>query len=71
MDLERIIDEIQQLEEMFETPDIRPLTTCDVSAANRRHDEALAKSPWFRLWHDFGVCCRSEIPEFRVGKIET
>jgi len=25
MDIERIIDDIQQLEEMFEAPDIRPL----------------------------------------------
>ena len=25
MDVERIIDETQQLHEMFETPDIRPL----------------------------------------------
>lgn len=71
MDVERIIDEIQQLEEMFEAPDIRPLSASDVSAANRRHDEALQKSPWFRLWHDFGLCCRPEAAEFRVGKIET
>ncbi|MGA7925815.1 MAG: hypothetical protein WCA20_07450 [Candidatus Sulfotelmatobacter sp.] len=26
MDIERIIDDIQQLEEMFEAPDIRPLS---------------------------------------------
>ena len=71
MDVERIIDEIQQLEEMFEAPDIRPLSPSDVSAANRRHDEMLAQSPWFRLWHDFGVCCRPGPPEFRTGKIET
>ena len=62
MDIEHIIDEIEQLEEMFEAPDIRPLRPSDVSAANRRHDERLAHSPWFRLWHDFGVCCRREAP---------
>jgi hypothetical protein len=58
MDVERIIDDIEQLEEMFEASDIRPLSASDISAANRRHDEMLARSPWFRLWHDFGVCCR-------------
>jgi hypothetical protein len=29
-------------------------------AANRRHDEMLAHSPWFRLWQQYGVCCRYE-----------
>jgi hypothetical protein len=57
---ERIIDEIEQLLEMFEAPDIRPLGASDISAANRRHDEMLSPSPWFRLWQHFGVCCRSE-----------
>ena len=60
MDVERIIDEIEQLQEMFEAPDIRPLSATDISAANRRHDEMLAHSPWFRLWQHFGVCCRGE-----------
>ena len=46
MDVERIIDEIEQLQEMFEAPDIRPLSASDISAANRTHDEALAHSPW-------------------------
>ena len=62
MDVERIIDDIEQLEEMFEAPDIRPLSASDVSAANRRHDETLANSPWFRIWKDFGICCRPENP---------
>jgi len=62
MDVERIIDDIQQLEEMYEAPDIRPLNASDVSAANRRHDETLANSPWFRLWQDFGICCRPGNP---------
>ena len=60
MDVERIIDDVRQLQEMFEAPDIRPLSASDISAANRRHDEALAYSPWFRLWQHFGVCCRGE-----------
>src|SRR5438270_774829 len=50
MDIERIIDDIQQLEEMLEAPDSRPFNAHDISAANRRHDEALASSPWFRLF---------------------
>jgi len=66
MDLERIIDDIQQLEEMFEAPDIRPFSASDIAAANRRHDEALAYSPWFRLWQHYGVCCRSEAPVIRL-----
>jgi hypothetical protein len=54
MDIERTIDEIEQLQEMFEAPDIRPLSSSDISAANRRHDEMPAHSPWFRLWQQFG-----------------
>lgn len=49
MDVERIIDDIEQLQKMFEAPDIGPLSASDLSAANRRHDEKLAYSPWFRL----------------------
>ena len=60
MDVERIIADIEELQEMFEAPDIRPLSPTRHSAANRRHDEALAHSPWFRLWQQFGVCCRGE-----------
>ena len=71
MDIERIIDEIQQLEEMFEASDIRPLSASDISAANRRHDEMYAKSPWFRLWQDFRVCCLSENPVLRLSKGES
>jgi hypothetical protein len=47
MDIERIIDDIEQLQEMFEAPDIRPLTAGDLAAANRRHDEKLARSLGF------------------------
>jgi hypothetical protein len=44
MDVERIIDEIERLQEMFEARDIRPLSASDRRAANRRHDEMLANS---------------------------
>jgi hypothetical protein len=66
MDVERTIDEIQQLEEMYEAADIRPLKENDISAANRRHDEMLMHSPWFKLWQDFGICCRTEAPVIRL-----
>lgn len=66
MDVERIIDEIQQLEEMFEAADIRPLKETDISAANRRHDETLAHSPWFKLWQHYGICCRPETPVIQL-----
>jgi len=66
MDIERIIDDIQQLEEMLEAPDTRPFNAHDISAANRRHDEALASSPWFRLWQQYGICCRPETPVIRL-----
>jgi hypothetical protein len=62
MDTERTIGEIELLERIFAVPDTRPLNSNDVSAANRRHDEANAHSPWFRLWQRYGICCRSERP---------
>jgi len=71
MDVERIIDEIEQLREMFEAPDTRPLSASDISAANRRHDETLAHSPWFQLWQRYGVCCRTESPVLRLGESES
>jgi hypothetical protein len=60
MDVEQIISEIERLEDIFAVPDTRPLSPSDLSAANRRHDEMLAHSPWFRLWQHYGVCCRHE-----------
>jgi hypothetical protein len=60
MDVEQIISEIERLERIFAVPDTRPLSPSDLSAANRRHDEMLALSPWFRLWQHYGVCCRPE-----------
>lgn len=71
MDVERTIQEIEELEEIFAAPDIRPLTQNDVLAANRRHDQMLANSPWFRLWQAYGVCCRSETPTLRLSETES
>jgi hypothetical protein len=62
MDAEQTIAEIERLERIFAEPDTRPLSASDLSAANRRHDDMLAHSPWFRLWQHFGVCCRAESP---------
>ena len=59
MDTEQTIAEIEWLERTFAVPDTRPLSLSDLSAANRRHDEMLAHSPWFRLWQRYGVCCRT------------
>jgi len=58
MDAEQTIAEIERLERIFAVPDTRPLSASDLAAANRRHDEMLACSPWFRLWRQYGVCCR-------------
>ena len=71
MDVERTIHEIQQLEEMFEAADSRPFSATDIAAANRRYDKILAHSAWFRLWHDFGVCCRPESPLLQAPETET
>jgi hypothetical protein len=53
MDSERTIDEIEWLERIFAVPDTRPLSPSDLSAANRRHDETHAHSPWIRLWQRY------------------
>jgi hypothetical protein len=60
MDAEQTIAEIESLERIFTVPDIRPLSPRDLAAANRRHDEKNAYSPWFRLWQRSGLCCRCE-----------
>jgi hypothetical protein len=60
MDAEQTIAEIERLERIFAVPDARPLSPSDLAAANRRHDEMLSHSPWFRLWQQYGVCCRRE-----------
>ena len=64
------IVEIERLERIFALPDNRPLNASDVAAANRRHDQQQANSPWFRLWQRYGVCCRTESPTLRLGEIE-
>jgi hypothetical protein len=38
MDVERIIDDIEQLQEMFEAPDIRPLSPSQLSGDCREVD---------------------------------
>ncbi|HZS98908.1 MAG TPA: hypothetical protein VFA40_19140 [Terriglobales bacterium] len=58
MDAEQTIADIELLERIFAVPDTRPLNLSDLAAANRRHDEKLAQSPWFRLWQQYGICCR-------------
>lgn len=68
--LEKTIRDIEELEELFEMTDTRPLTASDVSAANRRHDAKLANSPWFKLWQSYGVCCRTTPAEFGLGEVE-
>jgi hypothetical protein len=60
MDAEQTIAEIERLESIFAAKDTRPLGPSDLAAANRRHDEMLAHSPWFRLWQRYGICCRNE-----------
>jgi hypothetical protein len=59
MNVDRTIAEIEYLERVFAVPDTRPLSASDIAAANRRHDDALANSPWFQLWSRYGICCRS------------
>jgi hypothetical protein len=71
MDGEQTIAEIDWLERIFAVPDTRPLSASDLAAANRRHDERQANSPWFRLWQRYGVCCRTESPTLRLGEIES
>ena len=71
MDAEQIIAEIERLERIFAVADTRPLSPSDLAAANRRHDEMQANSPWFRLWQRYGVCCRSESPAIRLGDMES
>lgn len=71
MDAERRIAEIEWLERLLAAPDKRPLSASDVAAANRRHDDKLANSPWFRLWQRYGVCCRPESPTLQLGEVES
>ena len=63
MDAEKTIAEIESLERTVALPDARPLNSRDISAANERHDKTNAGSPWFKLWNDFGICCRPSPPD--------
>jgi hypothetical protein len=54
MQVEKIIADIEALEQLYTLPDKRPLTTSDREAANQRHDATYANNPWFRLWQHFG-----------------
>ena len=67
MDVERIIDEIRQLQEMFEAPYIRPLSASDLAAANRRHDEMrlVTESLFCRSLHDLDGRDRMNLPSRR------
>jgi hypothetical protein len=70
MGTEQTIAEIEWLEHILAVPDMRPLSSSDLSAANRRHDEMNAHSPWFLLWQRYGICCRAESPILRLGRFE-
>ena len=70
MDVEKVISEIEWLERAFSTRDTRPLSERELAAANRRHDESLAHSPWFRLWQRYGICCRSEGPGLQLPEAD-
>jgi hypothetical protein len=50
MDVERTITDIELLEHISTLLDKRPLQMSDWKAANQKHDEMYANSPWFRLW---------------------
>jgi hypothetical protein len=68
MNVEKVIADIEALERLFAVTDKRPLSPNDILAANRRHDEKLACSPWFRLWLTYGVCCREGSPRLQLGE---
>jgi hypothetical protein len=54
MDAEKIIAEIETLERIFALADPRPLRPADIAEINQRHDEKLARNPWFQLWNTYG-----------------
>ena len=71
MEVEQTIAEIEWLERMLAVPDRRPLTPNDLSAANRRHDEMHANSPWFRIWQRYGICCRPASPVLHLPEVDS
>ena len=66
MNPEQTIAEIERLERILAMDDPRPPSASDLSAANRRHDEERANSPWVRLWQRYGICCRNESPAMQL-----
>ncbi len=70
MDVERIIDEIEQLQEMFEAPDIRPLS----ASASRLRIESTTKcsriARGLGCGSCYGVCCRTESPVLQLDGSE-
>ena len=52
MDAEQTIAEIEVLERVFRGSGRQTAGPSDL-AANRRHDDMLAHSPWFRIWQHF------------------
>ena len=64
-----ILDSAEKAETSTYADCIRPLSLSDLAAANRRHD-VFAHSPWFRLWQQYGVCCRTESPTLLLREIE-
>lgn len=71
MQSDHTIAEIERLERMFALPHPKPLNANDLEAANRRHHEKLAHSPWFRLWQRYGICCRADSSTVRLDEVET
>jgi len=71
MDIEQRIADIERLERLLAVPDTRPLSARDISAANRSHDARLARSPWFRMWQDFGLCCHPAPQVLRLPDMES
>ncbi len=55
MNAERIIAEIELLENLFRLPDQRPPQMPDSKTANQKYDETYTDDPRFRLWRPCDV----------------
>lgn len=53
MNVDKIIEDIEALEEIYSMSDIRPLRPHDIVALNQQHDQRLAKNPWFQIWNTY------------------
>jgi hypothetical protein len=62
VDAEQTIVEIECLERNL--ANTRPLQSSDLLAANRKHDEMHAHSPWFRLWRSLEPTRKKRSGEF-------